>query len=211
MQTSIIIADDHPLILKGLTDYLKEKEYNLIGSAINGKEAFELIQTEKPDIAILDIQMPFLTGLEIAKKCQDLKLPTKIVLITFEKDEAIYQEAKKLEIYGYVLKEFALVEIENCIASVLNGKPYFSPELIEYLEIPEPPKEFELLTPTEIEILKLIAQNKTAKEIGTILFTSSRTVEKHKSHIIRKLDLESKGGSLALFAKGNEDFLKKNT
>lgn len=211
MAASIIIADDHPLILKGLTDFLKEKEYNLIGSAINGKEAFDMIKSDSPEIAILDIQMPFLTGLEIAEKCKELNLPTKIILITFEKDETIYNQAKALEIYGYVLKEFALVEIENCIAAVLNGKSYFSPELIEYLEIIEPPKELELLTPTEIEVLRLIALNKTAKEIGSILFISGRTVEKHKSHIIRKLDLESKGGSLALFAKENEEFLGKNT
>lgn len=211
MAASIIIADDHPLILKGLTDFLKEKDYNLIGSAVNGKEALDMIISKKPEIAILDIQMPFLSGLEIAEKCNDLNLSTKIILITFEKDEAIYKQAKALEIYGYVLKEFALVEIENCIAAVLDGKSYFSPELIEYLEIPEPPKELQLLTPTEIEVLKHIALNKTAKEIGSILFISSRTVEKHKSHIIRKLELESKGGSLALFAKENEEFLDINT
>lgn len=211
MPASIIIADDHPLILKGLTEFLTEKEYNLIGSAINGKEAFEMIQSKQPAIAILDIQMPFLSGLEIAKKCKDLNLPTKIILITFEKDETIYNQAKDLEVYGYILKEFALVEIENCIAAILDEKSYFSPELIEYLEITESPKDLELLTPTEIEVLKLIALNKTAKEIGSILFISSRTVEKHKSHIIRKLDLESKGGSLALYAKENEQFLKKNT
>lgn len=207
MAASIIIADDHPLILKGLTDFLKEKDYNLIGSAVNGREALDMIISKNPEIAILDIQMPFLSGLEIAEKCKDLNLPTKIILITFEKDEAIYKQAKTLEIYGYVLKEFALVEIENCIAAVLDGKSYFSPDLIEYLEIPKPPKELELLTPTEIEVLKHIALNKTAKEIGSILFISSRTVEKHKSHIIRKLELESKGGSLALFAKENEGFL----
>lgn len=211
MAASIIIADDHPLVLKGLTDFLKEKEYNLIGSATDGKEAFDLIKSKQPEIAILDIQMPFLTGLEIAEKCKELSLPTKIILITFEKDETIYNQAKTLEIYGYVLKEFALVEIENCISAVLNGKSYFSPELIEFLEIVEPPKELQVLTPTEIEVLRLIALNKTAKEIGSILFISSRTVEKHKSHIIRKLDLESKAGSLALFAKENEEFLAKNT
>lgn len=211
MPASIIIADDHPLILKGLTDYLKEKNYNLIGSAENGKEAFEMIKTNKPEIAVLDIQMPFLTGLEIAEKCKELNLRTKIILITFEKDEAIYNQAKALEVFGYVLKEFALVEIENCIAAVLDGKSYFSPELIEYLEIPEPPKELSLLTPTELEVLKHIALNKTAKEIGNLLFISNRTVEKHKSHIIKKLNLESKAGSLLLFAKENEDFLGINT
>ncbi len=207
MNASIIIADDHPLILKGLNDFLLEKQYTILACAKNGKEAFEFIEEHSPDIAILDIQMPFLTGLQIAQKCQELKLETKIILITFEKDETIYNQAKKLGVYGYILKEFALEEIENCIASVMKNKAYFSPELLTYLEIEEVPEELELLTPTEKEVLKLIAQNKTAKEIGNILFASYRTIEKHKQHIIDKLDLESKGGSLILFAKENESFL----
>ncbi len=211
MQASIIIADDHPLILKGLNDFLMEKNYNVLASATNGKDAFQLIKDLEPDIAILDIRMPFLTGLEIAKICNDQNFSTKIILITFEKDESIYSQAKALHIYGYVLKEFALVELEMCIDSVMNGKRYFSPELIQYLEIIEAPEELELLTPAEIRVMKLIAQNKTAKEIGQLLFVSDRTVEKHKSHIIKKLDLESKGSSLALFAKEYEDFLSKNT
>ena len=211
MQASIIIADDHPLILKGLNDFLVEKDYNVLASATNGKDAFELIKELEPDIAVLDIRMPHLTGLEIAKICNEQNLSTKIVLITFEKEESIYKQAKSLHIYGYVLKEFALAELENCIAAVFEGSRYFSPELIEYLEIDEAPEELELLTPAERRVLILIAQNKTAKEIGQILFISDRTVEKHKSHIIKKLDLESKGGSLALFAKENEEFLSKNT
>ncbi len=207
MQVSIIIADDHPLILKGLNDFLLEKEYDVLASAVNGKDAFQLIETLKPDIAILDIQMPFLTGLEIAKKCRELKYPTKIILITFEKDEAIYNEAKSFQIYGYVLKEFALAEIENCIASVMKDVPYFSPELIEHLKIDEAPEELELLTETELKILQLIAQNKSAKEIGSELFISRRTVEKHKSHIIRKLNIEAYQNSLVFWVKDHQKFI----
>jgi DNA-binding NarL/FixJ family response regulator len=211
MQTSIIIADDHPLILKGLNDFLIEKQFNVLACAVNGREAYQLIKDLEPDIAILDIRMPFLSGLEIAKLCNDQNLSTKIILITFEKDETTYKTARSLHIYGYVLKEFALVELENCIDSVMNGKHYFSPELIQYLEIDEAPEELELLTPAEIRVLKWIAQNKTAKEIGKLLFVSDRTIEKHKSHIIKKLDLEPKSGSLALYAKENQEFLGKNT
>ncbi len=206
MQASIIIADDHPLILKGLTDFLKEKKYNLIGSAVNGKDAFELIQSKNPEIAILDIQMPFLTGLKIAEKCKNLGLSTKIILITFEKDETIYNEAKALGVYGYVLKEFALVEFENCIAAVINGKSYFSPELIEYLDNIQPLKEWWLMTPAEKEILKLIAKNNTGVEIGIILSVSPRTVEKHKSNIIKKLELPHKQNSLLIWVKENQDY-----
>ena len=206
MTTSILIADDHPLILKGLDDFLLEKGFNVIAKASDGKEAFQLIQDKKPNIAILDINMPHLTGLEIAQKCQEEALETKIVLITFENDENLYRQATALPIYGYVLKEFTLVEIENCIHEVENNRPYFSPELGKHLEPLEAPKSLNLLTITEREVLKLIAQNKTAKEIGKVMFISSRTVEKHKSHIINKLELESKASSLFLYAKENEAF-----
>ncbi|MCX7551592.1 response regulator transcription factor [Xanthomarina sp. F2636L] len=207
MQTSIIIADDHPLILKGLNDFLLEKKYNVLASAVNGKEAFELIETHKPEIAILDIQMPFLTGLEIAKKCQELNYETKIILITFEKDEAIYKQAKSLSIYGYVLKEFALVEIEHCIDAVSKDIPYFSQELLSYLEAEEAPEEFNTLTPTEIDVLKHIAENKTAKEIGELMFISFRTVEKHKSNIHKKLNITPTKYSLLFWAKENKTHL----
>ncbi len=208
MQSSIIIADDHPLILKGLNDFLLEKKYNVLASAVNGKDALELIEIHKPEIAILDIQMPYYTGLEIAEKCKALNYQTKIVLITFEKDEAIYKQAKSLGVYGYVLKEFALTEIEQCIDTVSKDIPYFSPELLSYLEVESTPKELETLTPTEKEVLKHIAQNKTAKEIGDLMFISNRTVEKHKSHIIKKLNLAPIQNSLLIWAKENQTLLE---
>lgn len=211
MSPSIVIADDHPLILKGLSDYLLEKEFNILASAKNGKEAYTLIKAHKPDIAILDIQMPILTGLEVAEKCKDEGITTKIIFITFEKSEDIYNQAKALGIYGYILKEFAIEEIEVCIASMMENRSYFSPELIEYLEITQTPKELETLTDTEMKVLKLIAKNKTAKEIGSDLFISDRTVEKHKSHIRHKLNLASNANSIVLYAKEHEEFLSKYT
>lgn len=207
MNPTIIIADDHPLVLKGLQDFLHEKNYNVLASAKNGKEALALIKAHTPDIAILDIKMPFFTGLQIAEKCKKANIKTKIVLITFEKDEKIYNEAKALGVYGYVLKEFALDEIENCISSVTEDKPYFSPELLAYIEVDEAPEELQLLTKTETKIIGLIAQNKTGVEIADLLFVSTRTVEKHKSNIIKKLKLQSKQNSLLIWAKENSDYL----
>ena len=207
MNPTIIIADDHPLVLKGLHDFLIEKEYNVLASAKNGKEALTLIKAHTPDIAILDIKMPFYSGLEIAEKCKKDKLATKIVLITFEKDEKIYHEAKALDIYGYVLKEFALVEIENCISSVVKNNSYFSPELLKFLELNELPENFELLTKHEKGIVKLISENKTGVEIADLLLISPRTVEKHKSNIIKKLKLERKQNSLLIWAKENSHHL----
>ncbi|WP_282043870.1 response regulator transcription factor [Winogradskyella flava] len=207
MSPTIIIADDHPLVLKGLEEFLLEKQYNVLASAKNGKEALALIKAHSPDIAILDIKMPFYTGLQIAEKCNASNLPTKVILITFEKDEKIYNEAKSLGVYGYVLKEFALEEIENCISAVLKDRPYFSPELIEFIEIDRSPEGLSSLTKKELNILKLITKNKTAKEIAEELFISPRTVEKHKSNIIRKLGVERTPNSLLIWAKENQHHL----
>jgi len=209
MQPSILIADDHPLVLKGLQDFLIEKGLNVIASATDGKQAYNSIIKHKPDIAILDIRMPFMTGLDIAQACKTNNISTKIILITFEKDEALYQKAKSFNVSGYILKEFALVEIENCIKAVNEGGIYFSEQLKESLAKDEEPKLLNSLTPTEKKVLALIAQNKTAKEIGDILFISNRTVEKHKSHIIKKVNLESKQSSIFLFAKEYERFLSE--
>lgn len=207
MNPTIIIADDHPLVLKGLQEFLNEKDFNVLASAKNGKEALTLIKAHTPDIAILDIKMPFYTGLQIAEICKTDNLPTKIVLITFEKDQLIYDKAKSLDIYGYVLKEFALDEIENCISSVIKDKPYFSPDLLAYIEFDQAPEGLDKLSPGEVKILKLIGANKTATEIAKELYISVRTVEKHKTNIRRKLSIDSKSASLYFFAKENLKYL----
>lgn len=205
---TIITADDHPLLLKGLNDFLQEKKYNIIASGINGKEAYNLIVKLKPDIAILDIQMPYMTGLEVAKECKKNKIPTKIILITFHKEKVLFQKASELNIFGYILKEFAIEEIETCIKSVTEGVPYFSPRIKDLLGI-NPYKESYLdnLTPSEKKILKLIAKDQTNKDIASLLFISHRTVEKHRSNIIQKLKLEHKTNSLLIWAKDNVDKL----
>ncbi|MEH6763980.1 response regulator [Aequorivita antarctica] len=205
---SIIIADDHPLLLKGLSDFLIEKGYNLLGSGKDGREAYNLITKKKPDIAILDIQMPYMSGLEIAQQCKGLDLNTKIVLITLHKEKDLYQKAQELNIFGYILKEFALEEIENCIKTVTEGVPFFSDkikELIGVVFIDD--GELSSLTPSEKKILKLIAQDKTNKEIASQLFISYRTVEKHRSNIITKLNIEPKTNSLLIWAKEHHEKL----
>lgn len=206
---TIITADDHPLLLKGLNDFLLEKGFNIIDSATNGKAAFELIEKRRPDIAILDIQMPELSGLEIAKRCNDKNIKTKIIIITFHKEASLYFEAKELNIYGYLLKDFAIEEIENCIESVNNGIPYFSKKIHSLLQVlPENLHFLSKLTPSERKILKYIANDKTNKEIGDLLFVSPRTVEKHRSNIIQKLNLEPKTNALLIWAKENQEHFK---
>ncbi len=208
-QQTIITADDHPLLLKGLNDLLFEKEYNIIGSANDGKEAYQLILQKKPDIAILDIQMPFMSGIEIARKCREQAPETKVIFITLYKEKELYDQAQHLNIYGYILKEFALEEIETCLAQVAKGAHYYSPKIKELLGVSSDKKGIlETLTPSERKILRLIATDKTNKEIASLLFISYRTVEKHRSNIILKLQLEPKTNSLLSWAKEHHERLR---
>lgn len=203
---AIIIADDHPLLLKGLYDFLVEKKYNIIDSATNGNSAYNLIVKHKPSIAILDIQMPNMSGIEVAKKCKQNGIDTKIILITLHKEKELFLQAKELNVFGYVLKEYAIEEIEYCLESVIKKQPYFSPDILSLLNTKEEEEDYLLLlTPSEKKILKLIAKDKTNKEIADLLFISIRTVEKHRSNIISKLDLSPKTNSLLIWAKDHQD------
>ncbi|MGF1556260.1 response regulator [Paucihalobacter sp.] len=208
MRPTIVIADDHPLMLKGLTEFLSDKNFDIVAQAKNGKEAMTLIRAHKPDIAILDIQMPIQSGLDVASICKHEGIETKLIILTFEKHESTFKLAQNLGVYGYILKEFALLELETCIHSALNGKTHFPDELKKSLEVEQVPEKIELLTPTEKIVVSSIGKNKTAKEIADELNISVRTVEKHKSHIRTKLNLDSSYGALIGFAKEFKDFLK---
>ena len=201
----IFIADDHPILVKGLQDLLLEKGHTVVGTASNGQSALNFIFKEEPDIAILDVEMPFLTGIEIAKAIQKNNSKTKIILITLHKEIELYLQAKKLNIYGYLLKEFALEEIEKCLVSVTENKPYFSEKIKDMLGYTQESKNIlKELTMTERRIVKLISQHKSNKEIGHLLFISSRTVEKHRSNIINKLNIERKTGTLTTWVQKNK-------
>ena len=209
MNPTVFIADDHPLLVKGLKDLLLEKKFNVIGEALDGRVALNFILKEKPTIAVLDVQMPYLTGIEIANECQKNKIPTKVILITLHKEIELYLKAKKLNIYGYLLKEFALDEIEICINSVIGGTPYFSKQIKDFIGFTNETNEvLKDLTETEKRILKLISQHKTNKEIGHLLFISPRTVEKHRSKAILKLNLDQKTGTLLTWVQKNRHLFK---
>lgn len=206
MDQTIIIADDHPLLLKGLKEFLSENGLNILREATNGTEAMKLIENLKPDLAILDLQMPGMTGLEIAKHCQTKKLNTNIILLTLHKELYIYHEARNLNISGYLLKEFATEELLNCIQKVLSGQYYFSKRLL----LDECDDRISLignLTPSEIKILRLIAIGSSTKEIAEKLFLEEITVDKHRSNMINKLQLDKKHNALLTWTQKNKGII----
>jgi DNA-binding NarL/FixJ family response regulator len=206
---SIVIADDHPMLLKGLHDELTAFGYNVIGSAINGMKALELILTNEPDLALLDIDMPMLTGFEVVKTAIEKGCKTKFIMLSFHKETEYVMQAKALQIHGYLLKEDSFMEVEKCMDAVLKGEQYFSPsfESNSIINASEEIKSLKLLTPSEITILKLAARRASNNEIAETLSVSIRTIEKHRSNIISKLRIDNGNNALTSWALTNKNII----
>ncbi|PVW14233.1 response regulator transcription factor [Marixanthomonas spongiae] len=203
---TIVIADDHPMLLSGLNEELSRNGYNVVGQANNGNKALSLILELKPDIALLDIDMPLMTGLEVIKAAKENNsINTKFIILSFHKEPEYIVQAKALQIDGYLLKEDSFKEIDDCMEAVLNGREYFSESFDRgSLNIAsEEMKKLKTLTPSEVTILKLIASQKNTSEIAETLFVSRRTVEKHRSNIIDKLLIEKGTNALTNWALVN--------
>lgn len=186
---NILIADDHPLILQGTKSFLESKGYTISDLCSSGTVALHLIENHNPDIAILDINMPEMSGLEVAKQVQSRKLPCKIVLLTMHNERNIYKKAMEYGVYGYLLKNFSSSEIDECLKTIAKNERYASPHLAAELVSNATENSLERLSITERKIVELISHQKNNKQIGEILFISERTIEWHRRNIIEKLDL----------------------
>lgn len=205
----IVIADDHPIFLEGLNTHLKNNEKYQIFTARNGSEALELIHLHHPEVAILDIEMPHLDGLSIARLCKEQNLKTRLVILSYHKEPEFLARAKQLNLHGYILKEDSIDEIEQCLSCILQGETYFSAVLNDpSLNILDSIQErISQLSPSERKILKLVEQKLSTKQIADKLFISERTVEKHRSNIIQKLNIDSKTSSLYEWTLDHKGFI----
>lgn len=204
-EITIVTADDHPMLLKGLTEELMSSEYDVVGQANNGIQALELILRLQPKIALLDIDMPMLSGFEVIKMAREKGAKTKFIILSFHKESYYIIQAKAFQIDGYLLKEDTFFEIEHCMKEVLNGNVYFSKSIEDQplKEANEELKRINMLTLSEIKILKLIAQEISNQDIADSLSLSIRTIEKHRSNIIDKLDLKKENNTLTNWALVN--------
>jgi two-component system response regulator DegU len=195
---SIIIADDHPIFREGLCRVIeKDKAFQVVGQAENGKQALRLIETVRPAIAVLDMAMPELNGIGVAREVKKAKLPVTLVLLTMFKEEDIFSEALDQGIKGYVHKESAVTDVASCLRAVLTGEFFISPAISHLLvKRMQRTRDFtasyptiEELTTAERRVLRLISEGKSSKEIGGELFISPKTVENHRLNIARKLNV----------------------
>lgn len=198
-----IIADDYPLSLLGTQVLVESLGYVVLGTYNNGGSAWVSIKKLKPDFVILDISMPEMDGLEVAERIRLHQLPTKIILLTSHKEKSIYAKAEELGVNAYLLKQYALEEMRECIQYLMRNPQYFSQKIrfelvkdVQYLK----GEVLEQLSFSERKVFEWIVQQKTTKEIAALLFLSEKTIEAHRASIIRKLGLESQKNALLKFA-----------
>jgi len=195
----IVLADDHTLVRQGIETLLAGNDsLEIVGQAGDGYEALELIEKYEPDIAIIDISMPRLNGLEATRKMEEKGLDTDVIFLSMYDDEGYIRRAIKTGASGYLLKEDAIEELEDAIDSVRNGFHYMSPPILSSLvEMTErglkaiEPDVLDQLTSREREILQLIAEGNSNKEIAEILSRSVETVRTHRANLMEKLDVHS--------------------
>lgn len=191
---TILVADDHPLLRRGLRMTLSaEPDIQIVGEAENGQQALDQILSLKPDVAILDIDMPGRGGFEIVRELNRLRSPVAVVILTLHTGIDLLQEALEIGVRGYVLKSSAATDIAAAARSAMRGESFLSPEALRVLEAgkgkQEVPPELASLSPVELRLVQEIANGKTSKEIAAALDLSARTIENYRTVICAKLNL----------------------
>ncbi len=201
----VLIADDHPIMRAGVITLISQK-FDAILEADNGLDAYKKIIAQQPEIAILDLEMPSLSGLDVCRKVLAEKHSTKFIILTSHKEKKYYDDAMACGVLGYLQKDKAIEELLACIAAVQQGQVYTSKNILKTLTESNQKNSvlIEKLTATEKLILKFITQGKTSAQIAAEIFISIKTVDNHRSNIAKKLNLEGKN-SLVKFALENRN------
>ncbi len=213
---TVVIADDHPIFLLGLKSVLEKMtdEFDLIGVAENGNQAWELIKNKKPDIALLDIEMPDMSGLDICEKVRAENLFTKVIALTVHKDEDIFNQALEAGVHGYILKENSINDLSEGIKTVLSGNFFFSASVSGFLlnrtaraSQVETEVKGRRLTKTEKYVMRMIAEGHTSNDIAKKMRISVKTINNHRANICKKLNLKGTNSLLVYAMKNKENFV----
>lgn len=193
----VIIAEDHNLVRQGIRVLLEQSgEVQVIAEAATGQEAVQLTETHKPDVVVMDLSMPRLDGAQAAERILDMKLPVQIIVLSMHADTTMVQQLLRRGVKGYLLKNAVTEELMLAVRSVSQGKMFLSPTISDsvmtmLLSPPDPTAESmaDLLTPREREVLQLVAEGHTNSAIADTLNISIKTVEKHRAHVMSKLEV----------------------
>jgi DNA-binding NarL/FixJ family response regulator len=192
----VLIADDHGIVRSGLRMLLeRQDDIEVVGEAADGAEARDMAIRERPDLAILDVKMPKLTGLQATREIREQAPDVSVLILSMYDDERYLFEALKAGASGYVLKAQADVELLEAVRAVQRGEPFLTPEAQRALikdVLGESAARTDELTPREQEVVKLVAEAHTNKEIAEILHLSEKTVENHRSNAMRKLGMRDR-------------------
>lgn len=203
----ILLADDHTVVRQGLRRVLEERpEWQVVAEAGDGREAVRLAEEFKPDVAVVDVAMPLLNGIETTRQITRRVPQTKVLVLSMYSDEAYVIQMLKAGATGYLLKDSADVDLLQAVQAVSQGKSFFSPAVARLMSDDyarqrgeDAVDRYESLSGREREIFQLVAEGKTNKEIAGLLFISPSTVETHRSRIMEKLDLHS-AAEIVLYA-----------
>lgn len=196
----ILLADDHTVIRKGLRALLERQgEFEVVGEASDGREAVDAAEAGTPDVAVIDIAMPNLNGIEATRRIREKRPETAVVILSMHADESYVLRALKAGARGYLLKDSPEEDLIHAIHAVHQGKAFFSPEISRMLaeDYMRQMKQrgvddsYELLTPREREILQMLGEGNSNKEVATRLNLSLHTVETHRGNVLEKLNLHS--------------------
>lgn len=194
----VIVADDHPIVRSGLRREIeRDPGCAVVGEAGDGVAALALIRESKPDVAVIDLDMPQLDGFGVARAVNAERLDVVLVFLTMHDEEDMFHGAMELGASGYILKDSAVTEVVQGIKTVASGQPYVSAPLIQYLlqrrsraeALTQQQPGLDSLTPGERRILAMVADGRSSKEIAEVLFIHYRTVENHRTNICQKLGL----------------------
>jgi two-component system, NarL family, response regulator NreC len=202
MAIRVVLADDHALVRQGLKSLLEREGFQIVAEASDGQEALRHVQTLKPDIVVMDITMPVLNGLEAARQMSVSSSKTKTILLTQHDEEQYLSEALEAGVKGYVLKSQVASDLIQAMRQVSRGEVYLSPGVSgavmdAYRSKKEKPRD--PLTTRERQVLQLIAEGKSTKDVASVLGISVKTAESHRTRLMQKLDIHETA-SLVLYA-----------